>query len=560
MGEERMMKGTMTWVVRPILAMVLLCGAGCGGKDGGTDEPDTDAGDAAGELDVLEDPDVPEEEALDAPDVTDPIDDDDDAPEAVTPVDCSAIEHSMTREGLLVHLEAIEAIAVASDGNRVVGTPGWEGTIDYVEDRLEEYGYAPARTDVTYSYFEEETDPVLSMVSPTAADYTFSEDDPVSMPGDFQRMHLSRPGDVSALVTAVDLDLGLDNTSTSGCEPGDFDAFTPGHIALIQRGTCPYVIKANNADDAGASAIIIFNQGDTTERTGLNLFGVGLIPMAPEEPEHGVDVPIVYATYAVGEGIATALASGPVVMRVIVSDVFEIRPSQNLLAETSTGDPDDVVVYGASLDSHRGSPGLNNNASGVAGVLEIARLVAECDSTRRMRFAFWATDKQGMPWGSLQYLASLSGAELDRISMYLGVDTIGSSNHVYFVFDGDGSDYFYPGPEGSAELEYYFVADLMLHGYPSIPFFGPTSDHDSFIYNDIPYAWVYTGGSRYDGLKTEEQAALFGGTAGEMYHPCDEEACDTIENMNMDVAEVVAKSYARSAQFFGLDGHSVTLP
>ena len=555
-----MKRGRSLPVAVEVLALFVLLGYGCGDRTCDTGEPD--GGDTAAEPDTAGDPDVPDLEEQDAADITDVIDEDADADsaEAPPPVDCSRIEEHMTQDGLLVHLEALETVATDSGGSRVAGSAGWDGTIDYVEDRLEEYGYTPARMDTTYSYFEEETDPVLQMISPSSHVYAFSPDDWVTMTGDFQRMHLSRPGDVSASVTAVDLELGPGNASTSGCEPSDFAGFPAGNIALIQRGTCPFVTKANNADDAGAGAIIIFNQGNTVDRTGLFIGGVGLVSLDPEEPEHGVGIPVVFATYAVGEGIATLLASGPVVMRLQVSDVFEVRTSQNILADTAGGDPEDIVVYGAHLDSEVDCPGMNDDATGIAAVLEIARLVAECEPARKFRFGFWATEEWGWPWGSVQYVASLSDTELARISMYFNIDMIGSSNHAFFVYDGDGSDFWVPGPEGSAELEWFFVADLMLHGYPSVPLWGGSSDHIAFYMNDIAYGWLFTGGALQGAAKTEEEAALFGGTAGEAYHPCQHEACDTIENLNMDVAEIAAKSYARSAQFFGLDGLSVILP
>ncbi len=141
--------------------------------------------------------------------------------------------------------------------------------------------------------------------------------------------------------------------------------------------------------------------------------------------------------------------------------------------------------------------------------------------------------------------------------MYFNVDMVASPNYALFVLDGDGSDFWVPGPTGSAELEWFLTVDLMLKGYPTVPLWATGSDHWSFFTYDIPYGMAFSGAG-FDGeAKTDEEAALFGGTAGEKYDPCHHEACDTIDNLNLDIAEVLARSYASSAQFFGVDGMSV---
>jgi Zn-dependent M28 family amino/carboxypeptidase len=320
----------------------------------------------------------------------------------------------------------------------------------------------------------------------------------------------------------------------------------------VQRGTCPFLVKAANADDAGAGAMILFNQGNTSDREGLMEHGVAMLDMIPDHPEHGVGIPVVFATYSVGEGVAALLETETVVMHVQVEDTFEIRTSENLITETAGGDSEEVVFFGAFLDSHPDSPGINEGGSGIATVLEIARLVASCEPARRMRFAFWATIKWGSPWGSLQYLGDMTEEEKSDILMYLHVDTLGSPNYAVFVFDGDGSAFWIEGPPGSAEVERFFVADMMLQGLPTVPHWSGGADNFSFEMHGIAYGGVQTGIGVH--IKTDEEAELFGGTAGEPYDPCQNEACDTIDNMNMDLAATLAGSFARSAQFFGLDG------
>jgi hypothetical protein len=86
---------------------------------------------------------------------------------------------------------------------------------------------------------------------------------------DFNVLTYSGSGSVSAPLSSVDLALGLGNTSTSGCEADDFTQFPRGNIALIQRGTCSFAQKVQNASAAGASGIIIFNQGNSPDREEL---------------------------------------------------------------------------------------------------------------------------------------------------------------------------------------------------------------------------------------------------------------------------------------------------
>ena len=79
-------------------------------------------------------------------------------------------------------------------------------------------------------------------------------------------MTYSGSGDVTAPVTAVGpLNVPIGDTpagtTVSGCAASDFNGFPAGNIALVQRGTCTFGAKAANAKAAGASAVVIFNEG-----------------------------------------------------------------------------------------------------------------------------------------------------------------------------------------------------------------------------------------------------------------------------------------------------------
>ena len=134
---------------------------------------------------------------------------------------------------------------------------------------------------------------------------------------------------------------------TSGCEAADFVGFPPGDIALIQRGTCTFATKALNAEAAGASAVIIFNQGNTPEREGLIVGTLGGLDI--------VDIPVVGASFADGEALAKAGSTA----RVNVEPPEE-QTQFNVLAELPGRRNDNTIMAGAHLDSVQARPGIKN--------------------------------------------------------------------------------------------------------------------------------------------------------------------------------------------------------
>ena len=154
-----------------------------------------------------------------------------------------------------------------------------------------------------------------------------------------------------------------------------------------------------------------------------------------------------------------------------------------------------------------------------------------------MRFAWWGAEESGLI-GSTQYVAGLSEAEKDKIALYLNFDMVGSPNHVFFVYDGDDSDATGAGagPEGSAQIEKTFEAFFTKVGEPfKGTDFSGRSDYGPFIANGIPSGGLFTGA---EGVKTAEEAAIWGGTAGQQYDPCYHLACDTYANNNDHALDV----------------------
>ncbi|MEV1167972.1 M20/M25/M40 family metallo-hydrolase [Nonomuraea sp. NPDC049784] len=430
------------------------------------------------------------------------------------------------------HLEALQAIATANGGTRAAGTSGYNASRDYVAGKLRKAGYKVTLQPIDYvESWTENSPPTLALTAPGSKSYVPNED--------FYSFQPSPAGDVTAQVQGVDLTLPPSPapTSTSGCEESDFAGFVPGRIALIQRGTCAFAQKIRNAGRAGASGIIVFNEGQAG-RTEAFPLDIG---------EWRAGVPMVFADFAVGNELA---ATAGATVRLKVDSKLVLGTNDNVIAESRFGDPRNVVMTGAHLDSVTAGPGINDDGSGSASILEVAEEMAHLPVKNKVRFAFWAAEEIGL-LGSDQYVESLSEAERDRIRVYLNFDMVASPNYAYKLYDGDNSDNVGSpaGPPGSAEIEKQLEAFYGSRRLPTVGTdFDGRSDYGPFIAVGIPSGGIFTGA---EGIKTAEEAALFGGTAGVAYDVCYHEACDTIANINdtaLDVdADAIADSIARYA-------------
>jgi len=177
---------------------------------------------------------------------------------------------------------------------------------------------------------------------------------------------------------------------------------------------------------------------------------------------------------------------------------------------------------------------------------------------QRVRFAFWGAEELGLI-GSEHYVNSISNKNLNSIFANLNFDMVGSPNYVRFVYDGDGSDTDPAGPAGSGQIEEVFTSYFDSQGLASDPTpFSGRSDYGPFIAVGIPAGGLFTGA---EGIKTPEQAAEYGGTAGVAYDPCYHQACDTFANVSVnaitemsDAAADAVLTLARTRTGFFDDG------
>jgi Zn-dependent M28 family amino/carboxypeptidase len=435
------------------------------------------------------------------------------APASADPVrESQGFRKHVTVAGIREHQAALQSIANANGGNRAVGTPGYDASVDYVVARARAAGLRVSLDEFTYvESFSEGSPPVLQETAPESQ--TFVAGSRPAYNGDF--VTFTGTGDVTAPVQAVDLVLPpapSPNTSTSGCEEEDFAGFVSGNIALLQRGTCPYAQKATLAQEAGASAIIVFNEGQPGRTDVPNNLPLGV---------EGVRIPGVGTSFAVGQD----LADPGTVARVKTQVLEQLGESVNVIAETPRGDPNRTVVIGAHLDSVPAGPGINDNGSGSGGILEIAEVFAAQDREPRnkLRFMWYGAEEIGLV-GSTKYVEDLSQEDKDDILAMLNFDMIGSPNFARFVYDGDGT--IGPeGPTGSGFIEDVFVDYFASQGLFNEPTaFDGRSDYGPFIADGIPAGGLFTGAEQ---PKTAAQAAQYGGIAGVAFDPCYHAACDT---------------------------------
>ena len=405
----------------------------------------------------------------------------------------------VTLDGVREHQATFQQIADDNNGTRASGTPGFDASADYVVETMEAAGWNVSVQDFTFQTFENLSPAVLQRVAP-----------PPTATLESTIMSYSGSGDVTAPVTALPA-----ADATPGCEASDFAGFTAGNIALISRGACAFGIKATNAFNAGAVGVVIYNNipGELAGTLG-NTFTL--------------DIPVVGITQALGQELA---ATTGLELRLKTETVREMATTSNVLAELPGKNAGNVVMAGAHLDSVSDGPGINDNGSGSAALLELGQQLAKVKPQNTIRLAWWGAEEANLV-GSTYYVTNLPEEELDRIALYLNFDMIGSPNHVFFIYDGDNSDDVGagPGPEGSAQIEQTFEAFFESRG---IPFkgtdFSGRSDYGPFIAAGIPSGGLFTGA---EGIKTAEEAAIWGGTAGMAYDPCYHQACDTYANNN----------------------------
>ena len=426
-----------------------------------------------------------------------------------------ALSDGVTGPGMDVHLQKLQEIADAHGGNRADGSPGYAASVDYVVKALQDKGF-----EVQTPEFERLKTLNSGKPPVTVGGRTFQVDQAsLLLP--------TPPGGITGPV--------LEPNRTPGCSAADYPAEAArGGVAVVDDTGCSVVTKQKAATAKGAAALVVISAG------GRNGSPPGLF-----EPGYFEALALPVAVIGNDGGAALRRANGPA--KVVLDGKTVRLRSRNILAQTKTGNAREVVMVGAHLDSVQAGPGINDNGSGVAAVLETAlQMGAEAPVTNAVRFAFWGAEEDRLA-GSIDYVFGLTRDQLNDIALYLNLDMIGSPNAGFFTYDGDqsgvaGADVDEDVPIGSAGLERTLAGYLNLAGKRSAdtPLLANT-DVSAFLTAGVPVGGVTTGGPQD---KTNVQARLWGGKAGEPFDPNYHGPRDTAKAVNRDALALMGSAVA----------------
>lgn len=410
----------------------------------------------------------------------------------------------VTQADLWAHMVKFQQIADANPGadghpSRNSGEPGYKASADYVAAVMSAAGYDVTLQEYEFHYFSFVGTPVMREESPTARDFGLgTEFNPGPVAGS-ANAPLQAAGGIFVPATPTP-------SSASGCTAADFATFMPGNIALIQRGTCTFAQKVANAEAAGASAVVIFNEGNPG-RTGL-FSGT----LAGTET-----VPVLFTSYEVGTQL---LAQSAPVLTINVQAIDDPNRSDwNVIADSKGGDPNNILVVDAHLDAIYGA-GMLDNASGSAAILDIAQQLQNTNTRNKLRFIWFGGEELGL-LGSDFYVNTLPAQELAKIKFDLDADVLATPNYVAGVIDPkDGVGLFdrqpgTPTPPSiwapSAIARDYGIDYLNSIGKNNILFSADGTDALSFQLAGVPASGVLTG---QDCCKLASDVDLFGGFEG----------------------------------------------
>lgn len=426
----------------------------------------------------------------------------------------------VTADGAFEQLRTWQGIADRNGRNRESGSPGHEQNVDDVAGKLRAAGFVVDTPSFSFDTFDPgvQTLAVDGRPGPGVQALQYS---PATPPG----------GTTAPLVV-------LPPDPTPGCEATDY-ANQPvrGAVVLVRRGVCTFTIKQQMAAGAGAVAMLVANNAPGPLNGSIDSKASARIPSGG-------------LTQADGDALA-ARPGTPVTL--VLATRSETRQTRNVIAQTTTGRPDEVVLAGAHLDGVKEGPGMNDNGSGAAAQLETALRLGSAPPVRNaVRFAWWGAEEYGL-LGAEDYVKKLSPDARRDIALVLNDDMLGSTNPAYLAYDGDNSDRVGApaGPPGSDGIERTLTAALGGQGVQARGTdFDGRSDYGPFIEAGIAAGGLFTGA---EGVKTPEQAQLWGGQAGQPYDRCYHQACDAIGNVDRVALERMMKALASTVGTYAVD-------
>jgi Zn-dependent M28 family amino/carboxypeptidase len=431
----------------------------------------------------------------------------------------ATVAAAITEAGLRERLEALVAATGDTPPYRAVGSAGYDGAATMVEDALREAGWTVTADTYEGLAFEDEGASSLEV-----GGRTFRKDDLLPLV-------FAPAGDVEGPVVAIDWNPAATAADGKGCAVTHYGDLPANAIVVVRSGDCLRRDQVIAAQQAGAAAF------------------VAVYPWAPPgavyrptliEPRF-LTIPAAGVSGDAAETLVAAAAAGETAHLVTRSRTRQ-APTRSIIAELPGTEPGAVVMLGAHLDSVPGGPGINDDGSGVAALLEIAAGLADTRPRATIRLAFWSGEELGLH-GSYRYATALSKDDARAILVYANVDMIASPNGFAGVYDEPGA------PVGSAAARDLLASAVERAGGEPVGIdIGGGSDHRAFAEMGVATAGVFSGASE---PVSAEQAASSGDAAtgveavvGRPADACYHQACDDLGNVNLRLARVLAAGLA----------------
>lgn len=436
------------------------------------------------------------------------------AAECKPKVDSESLQADIKTENLWSHLEALNNIAFEKgNGNRAFGLPGFAASVDYIWSQISGFNGTKAWKQDFSAWFAEVQTISLKV-----------KDEDLYVFGIAYSPSTSQEGITAQVVLGPAGEAGCSEESYNGLD-------VEGKIVLTQRFRCPtggtLAGRVKPAAARGAAAVIIYH--DLTTKPTAGSFGeVNLEAYAPTGFIHKADGEAIIARIEAGETVEAYFQQ---------TQLVEQRVTQNVFVETADGDPSNVIMLGAHLDSVQAGPGINDDGSGTSLVLEIFKALTKYRFKNKVRFAWWGAEEYGL-LGSKHYCQNLETKEVNNILAYLNYDMV--SRGYFGVSDNDGRAYGSVAPRGSEVIQQIYLDWFKAQGLETTPaILTNGSDYASFwgILNK-PFGFLNTG-------------------TGVAQDDCYHQACDTIDNPDAETITYNAKAAAHMVSILSMKGHEL---
>ncbi|KAI0400625.1 peptidase family M28 [Xylaria palmicola] len=424
-------------------------------------------------------------------------------------INSKKLQADLKTKNLWSHLVALDKIAGANGGNRAFGLPGYAASVDYVWGKVSKIKGAKAWKQDFPGLFNYVQSIELKFNDESTYVYglTYSPSTPEE---------------------GITAELVLGPEGTAGCDVANYSGLdAKGKVVLVDRFQCSVggtlAGRVRPAAAAGAVAVLVYNNVETNVTAGT---------LSAPSPDF---VPAGFINQADGLALKERLQAGEKIEAYFQQDqIVEERITQNVFLESEGGDPNNVVVLGAHLDSVQAGPGINDDGSGTALLLELSKAVLNYKMKTKVRFAWWGAEENGLV-GSKYYCSNLKVDDINKILAYLNFDMV--SKGYFGVGDTDGSVHGSKGPVGSEVIEQIYIDYYTSRGLEATPaILTNGSDYASFwgILNK-PFGFINTG-------------------TAPAQDPCYHQACDTINNPNPETLTINARAAANAIAILSTDG------